>query len=59
MELRTQSVTMLLQWGEKEASNESKIHRAPGYEKELVGLPFADEPHINTISACVKRAREK
>ena len=50
---------MLLQWGEKEASNESKIHRAPGYEKELVGLPFADEPHINTISACVKRAREK
>ncbi|EKX35756.1 hypothetical protein GUITHDRAFT_160181, partial [Guillardia theta CCMP2712] len=51
--------TFSVEWGEKEASNESKIHRAPGYEKELVGLPFADEPHINTIPACVKRAREK
>ncbi|EKX40085.1 hypothetical protein GUITHDRAFT_143034 [Guillardia theta CCMP2712] len=46
-------------WGEREAENESKVHRAPGYEKELVSLPFSDEPHINTMSACLKRARDK
>eukprot|EP00960_Hanusia_phi_P045004 756974-Hanusia_phi.AAC.6 len=51
--------TFSVEWGEKEAPNESKIHRAPGYEKELVCLPFADEPSINTIPACVKRAKAK
>ena len=50
---------MWTQVGRDSTVGETKIHRCPGYPDALVGIPYEDEPEINTVPMALRRASLK
>ena len=50
---------MWRQVGRDSTVGETKIHRCPGYPDALVGIPYEDEPEINTVPMALRRASLK
>ncbi|KAJ1489166.1 hypothetical protein T484DRAFT_1780727, partial [Baffinella frigidus] len=40
-------------------AGETRPRRAPGYEEGLIGIPFKDEPTVNTVPLAFKRSATK
>jgi len=38
---------------------ETRVHRCPGYEGALEGIPYKDEPDVNTVPMALRRAALK
>ncbi|KAJ1481980.1 hypothetical protein T484DRAFT_1805514, partial [Baffinella frigidus] len=47
-----------VEYGPAAPPGETRPRRAPGYD-ELIGIPYIDEPEVNTCSMCLKRAATK
>ena len=45
--------------GDASPVGETKVHRCPGYESALVGLPFKDEPEIDSVPMALRRTALK
>jgi len=59
MEQIPEPTLLSVEIGGASPAGESKVHRCPGYEEALVGIPYKDEPEVNTVSMALRRAATK